>query len=935
LVALLLGIALVLASAPPTEAQPGIVTTSAEALASSSFDQDDEGWIVVGDAFGPYYAATGGYPGGHIYATDFVIGGVWYWQAPAKFLGDKSAAYGGTLTFDLRQSNISSQFDDIDVILSTGDSTLIFDTPYNPGAEWTAYTVNLTASPGWLNATTGRPATEAELRLVLSSLTELDIRGEYRTGTDTGSLDNVVLNAGSAGPPAATISGQVRDINNMPLAGVVIATNTGLSATTGEDGSYVLSGLAGGTYTLTPTKRGYRFSPPSTSSTVPPNTTVSFVAIPHKQPLLVVHGIQTLNWEGGYQCADQPAPFDGSTTTLGALPGWFTDTYEVWMAYLDSSPFHTASLQENAQCLRYQVDYLYNQSDRQEIVIVAHSMGGLVSRACLSFVDCRQKVSTLYTLGSPHGGLHWGLVSKILLKMAEKYLESHGIPIPVGDGVCIWQQALCQMSTESMLLFNATNYNQRGIEYTFIGGDATPRWPGWLFLLTDGPNDGVVGRSSAFGWVHPTRSYVPSGWPAAAIPTRYWTKDVHSHQFGQAYYQQVGASQKSQAYECIAYHEISDRPPDPPQVCRDPDKETSIQISESDLSQTTVSLEGQLASGQSVALPVEVDTGAASLFSVAWVTGTVRVTLMRPDGQLITPEYAVANPLEVIYNTGTASPAFPPFATYAFTTTMPGAWQMILQAGDVGAAGAGYMGFIAMDTNRILSLSHDAAIYRPGDTATFTATLHSATGGIGGAIVTATLHRPDGIDDTLTLADTGGGVYRTSYVVPDAGGHVAMEVVATGSDGGVPFTRQVEQIWMIAPPAARFAGGISDEGADRNGNGLYDALLVNVSVEIDRPGSYTLAARLTAGNESIASTAASLDVSAPGTYLIQLSFDGSAIREAQANGPYTVADATLADADHGGIPIATAAILHSTLAYTADQFESDRDTRLFLPLVGR
>jgi len=228
-----------------------VVLQSTTLPITNTFDADAEGWAVVGDAQSgsaqPDYSATGGNPGGYTSATDDAQGTFWYWQAPPKFLGDRTAAYGKLLTFDLKQSAADKQLDESDVVLVGGGLTLVFDTSNNPGIDWTNYSIPLQAGAGWKkDSLTGANASEAEIRLVLRSLTALRIRGEYREGPDTGGLDNVVFGAvGSliaAGSPDTTSASITIDGPSVSLK-----TQQGQKATVtfnGHAGQQVSLGIA-------------------------------------------------------------------------------------------------------------------------------------------------------------------------------------------------------------------------------------------------------------------------------------------------------------------------------------------------------------------------------------------------------------------------------------------------------------------------------------------------------------------------------------------------------------------------------------------------------------------------------------------------------------------------------------------------------------------
>lgn len=183
---------------------PGVFNKEEEAekIEKSEFIDDVDGWTIWGDAGGvnvvPEFSPDGGVQNGYIYAVDNVTGGVWYFVAPKSFLGDRSTGYGKELSFNLKQSRIDSQFHNVpDIILEGADFNIVFNTQDNPGTDWTDYAVEISADAGWtINTIDGDLATEAEIKEVLANLKAFKIRGEFRTGEDTGSLDNPYLPGG-------------------------------------------------------------------------------------------------------------------------------------------------------------------------------------------------------------------------------------------------------------------------------------------------------------------------------------------------------------------------------------------------------------------------------------------------------------------------------------------------------------------------------------------------------------------------------------------------------------------------------------------------------------------------------------------------------------------------------------------------------------------
>jgi hypothetical protein len=164
----------------------------------SLFLQNDEGWTAEGDGL-LYYSPTAGNPPstGYIFIIDQTKGATFYFAAPAKFLGDASAAHGRALTFDLVWSQTSAGSDKAgdDVIIEGAGLTLVAMLPEAPGLNWTSYSIPLSTSGGWVHQGTDLLASAAEIQAVLGSLERLWIRGEFRHGAEQGGLDNVRFGA--------------------------------------------------------------------------------------------------------------------------------------------------------------------------------------------------------------------------------------------------------------------------------------------------------------------------------------------------------------------------------------------------------------------------------------------------------------------------------------------------------------------------------------------------------------------------------------------------------------------------------------------------------------------------------------------------------------------------------------------------------------------
>ena len=165
-------------------------------LIRDQFTDSAEGWIVSGDTrpTNALFDRTGGDPGGCITGVDEALGETWYFLAPATVLQQLPKAVNGTISYSLKQSGpIISLFDD-DVVIIGSAGRLSYRFARAPGTEWTDFTVRLSEAEGW-TWNWNKRATQAQIEQVLAAPKLFQIRGEYVTGDDMGSLDNFALTA--------------------------------------------------------------------------------------------------------------------------------------------------------------------------------------------------------------------------------------------------------------------------------------------------------------------------------------------------------------------------------------------------------------------------------------------------------------------------------------------------------------------------------------------------------------------------------------------------------------------------------------------------------------------------------------------------------------------------------------------------------------------
>ena len=662
---------------------------------------------------------------------------------------------------------------------------------------------------------------------------------------------------------------------------------------TDDSGSYTLAGVTQGTWIVTPAKFGFTFSPEYSYVQVASNVTGwDFVGY-DKPPIVFVHG-----WNGLSKSCDWVVPEDYFEYTDNEL---HVRGYYVTYASLESSLCYTPSIEENVWRLDEAIQLAKENTNQEKVILIAHSMGGLVSRAYIEGGDYDNDVAQVFTFGSPHLGVPVDLLA---------LLSPDGVAF-----YCLAQPAACDFSSLGMKLFDLRHpFRRNHVTYHVVSGDApwsTRTVLGKAFdLLLLGADDGAVPMASGLG--------------LTGHLDRWQTDETHGDIFGSKnYFARDGGTSKSysQCLKPVLVDRIQDycNPLGP----SEPEAASDLALTaNSTYKQRSPFVYGNLQSGQTNSHPMVLEGGATS-FAAQWTTGSLLMTLMSPDGQVIDPAYAAAYPGVVTYQESAG------YAIYEFPNAAVGTWQVRLQAVTAPTAGAAYTAFAAFESDLTLSGAADRHWYAPGSTASITATLAPTPQS---ASVAATILLADGSNITMPLASLGAGRYQGSYRVPASSGYAEVRLVAAGiKANGAAFERGVNLAFQISPNTVAL-NGIYGDAPDPDSAGVphYKALTVTVGVDVNVAGAYGVSAEIVDAAGVLIAHASGVADLAIGKGSLILRFNGADIFASQRDGPYTLTNLLLTDHNGAALVAQEAQNVYTTAAYSYRDFGTNQ---VYLPLV--
>jgi pimeloyl-ACP methyl ester carboxylesterase len=293
--------------------------------------------------------------------------------------------------------------------------------------------------------------------------------------------------------------------------------------------------------------------------------------------------------------------------------------------------------------------------------------------------------------------------------------------------------------------------------------------------------------------------------------------------------------------------------------------------------------QGVVHQGETLEHPVYLDARSDATFLVNWLVGQLSLELQSPTGETITPNQAQQGSGIEFYEIPTI---WGNVKMFIVKNASQGRWVMKVRGeSEVPPDGTPALMWAAFHSPLKLNVEIPKAIYSVGEggRAVLKAQLMKASQPVTGATVTAEVIQPDGQSVTVNLLDdgehqdgkAGDGVYGavlTNLTEPGTYRFIVTAKGQTRQEGGTNFERSAMGSFEVASPAARLTGRYTDEGMDEDNDGLFERLRVDVQVQIQQAGSFTLSGALADGaGRIITQTSVSFEATEASVMTISLS----------------------------------------------------------------
>ncbi|MCW5850672.1 MAG: hypothetical protein KIT87_11410 [Anaerolineae bacterium] len=445
------------------------------------------------------------------------------------------------------------------------------------------------------------------------------------------------------------------------------------------------------------------------------------------RPVVLVHGLNSS--AAAWRSYLGPAGFLARLGLSGYAVGDGQAAGVLNTGSLDAPTRPTNTVAANAKILADYISGVKRVTGAQQVDLVAHSLGGLISRYYIAQLMPTRDVGQLITLGSPHQGT-----------------DCANLPLALG----FYLPATLEIRTSYMRdIFNRLVVRRAGVSFYAIAG--TRIFDNVGAPCTEVPSDLLVGQPSAAGIQA----------PSAQAPVLHTdlndSPQVFDDLVAPRLRQSIGGFPNQ---------------PDP-----SPDVPAGEEL------QFTRIFTGHVASGASIVQRVHIDQAAVASFALFDPTQSLTVTVRGASGNIL-PLTPANNGLIVV-----DAPETLVYLGYGFRNPRPGPWEVTLQAtSHTPPQGVDFALTARLVGGATLQATTSALLPRLGETVTLSARLELGGQNLSLSEAVARIRRPDGQVQGVPLAQ-GQGQYQGQWR-PDQPGLHSVDVVVTGSaPDGSPIER--------------------------------------------------------------------------------------------------------------------------------------------------
>src|SRR5262245_48488560 len=450
------------------------------------------------------------------------------------------------------------------------------------------------------------------------------------------------------------------------------------------------------------------------------------------RPVVLVHGLASnaTTWaeytkQGGYLEAD-------------GLRGFAVGDGQAEGQMLTGDPTQplkpTNTIAQNADELARYIAGVKRVTGAQMVDLVAHSMGGLISRYYIDRIMKDRDVAQLIMLGSPHGGTNCA-----------------SLPASLG----FYMPATLELRPAYLAgVFNRQITRRQGVPFYLLAGN--PIIESFKAPCTATPSDLVVDR------------------PSVATLTAPVTEEplLHTDMTGaeRIFKYFVAPQLRRRAGEFQA-----ERDPPLPSTTSAPEQFTKV-------------FTGHVDAGGSREIVINLDKLSAASFALYDATRTLSVTVHGASGNVINLAPGANGLVEV------KDPAALFTLGYGFNKPTSGAWKITLRSTEqTPGKGADYALTAKVVGGAVLRTRADQMVAKPDQPITIMSKLELAERPMTGVTIRALVRRPDGGTEEINFTD--GGDEKRAVWVPKETGVYAVDVVAQGL---TPDGLQIERADFLA-----------------------------------------------------------------------------------------------------------------------------------------